>query len=129
MYLIDSPSEIVRHAPPSALQDSAQRISAHSAQVRVCRGEPRKHEIATRLTDLGPIEQLPNMAGFGKDRRFNAGLQWRMLGRTGWAVIWRSERGPAPLAPRGALSRGDPVIGGGLKGGLKGESWGVVSGG
>ena len=25
------------------------------------------------------------MASFGKDRRFNAGLQWRMLGRTGWA--------------------------------------------
>ena len=57
------------------------------------------------------------MAGFGKDRRFNAGLQWRMLGRTGWAVIWRSERGPAP---RGALSRGDPVIGGGLKGRAQG---------
>ena len=52
-----------------------------------------------------------------KDRGFNAGLQWRMLGRTGWAVIWRSERGPAP---RGALSRTHPVIGEGLKG----ESWG-----
>ena len=58
-----------------------------------------------------------SVASLAKDRRFNAGLQWRMLCRTGWAVIWRSERGPAP---GGALSRGGP----GGRRGLKGEPWG-----
>ena len=48
-------------------------------------------------------------SGNKKYRRFNAGLQRRMLGRRGWAVIWRSEREPAP---GGALSRGGPVVGG-----------------
>ena len=36
-----------------------------------------------------------------------------LVGRAG-PVIWR--RGPAPPAPRGALSRGDPAIGAGLRG-------------
>lgn len=31
-----------------------------------------------------------------KDRRFNVGVQSRMVGRMGRAVIWRFERGPAP---------------------------------
>jgi hypothetical protein len=79
-----------------------------------------EHEIGTRLTDVAAIEQQPNMAGFSKDRRFNACLQWRMLGRTGWAVKFGDlkgvRRGPARA---GALSRGGP---GGWRG-LKGESW------
>jgi hypothetical protein len=128
MYLIDSPPESLgmrRHLParlgatpaclcailhmgiiliPFAVFSTQSRLGAQCAGSRVPRRAP-EHEIATRLTDVGPIEQQPNMAGFGKDRRFSAGLQWRMLGRMGWAVIRQSERGPVP---RGALQSGRP---------------------
>jgi hypothetical protein len=56
-------------------------LGAQCAGSRVPR-RAAEHEIGTRLTDVGAIEQQPNMAGFGKDRRFNAGLQC-LVGRAG----------------------------------------------
>jgi hypothetical protein len=44
-------------------------------------------------SDEGPPAHLKR----AEDRRFNAGLQWRMLGRTGWAL---------PASPARRLSRG-----------------------
>jgi hypothetical protein len=47
-----------------------------------------------------------------EDRRFNAGLQWKMLGRTSWALIWLSERSPVP---RGSSQSSGAVVGGGSR--------------
>ena len=85
-------------ALPSRRTTSQGGISARKQPISLTAG-PNGWPDSTASMTLTSITGVTNARGT-KDRRYNAGLQWSMFGRTGWAVIRWCERGSVPGGKR-----------------------------